>query len=145
MKWKGRKKQFFEATKTFLSVHSAYSSIVSKLCAFYCITDMFSRKLCLEHLNRKCQVATIVGKSVNCLILIQETHCGNYGNLLSNFSGKNFVKPTFLLKKSLKSWFDEIFFLWERISRFSTLWVSAQCGKMKNLVSLKKYFVKSTL
>ena len=36
--------------------------------------------------------------------------CGNYGNLLSRFFDKNFVKVTFLLKKILKSWFDEIFF-----------------------------------
>ena len=32
--------------------------------------------------------------------------CGNYGNLLSRFFGKNFVKATYLLNKSLKSWFD---------------------------------------
>ena len=72
-------------------------------------------------------------------------HSGNYENLLSHFFGKNFVKATFLLKKSLNSWFDEIFFRWERISRFSTLCSVAQCGKMRNLVSPKKYFVKSTL
>ena len=41
---------------------------------------------------------------------IYDTQCGNYRNLLSHFFGKNFVKPTFLLKKLLKSWFDEIFF-----------------------------------
>ena len=35
---------------------------------------------------------------------------------------QNVVKVTFLLKKSLKSWFHEIFFQWERISRFSSLW-----------------------
>ena len=56
----------------------------------------------------------------------RETHvsqCGNYGNSLSHFFGRNFVKATFLLKKLLKSWFHEIFVLWERISRFSTLCV----------------------
>ena len=31
------------------------------------------------------------------------THCGNYGNLLSHFFGKNFVKPTHLLNKLLNS------------------------------------------
>ena len=36
-------------------------------------------------------------------------HCGNYGNLLSQFFDKNFVKVTFFMKKILKSWFDEIF------------------------------------
>ena len=39
--------------------------------------------------------------------------CGNYGNLLSHFFDKNFVKVTFLLKKILKSWFDEIFYGWQ--------------------------------
>ena len=41
-----------------------------------------------------------------------ETHtakCGNCGNLLGHFFEKNFVKVTFLLKKILQSWFDEIF------------------------------------
>ena len=52
--------------------------------------------------------------------------CGNYGNSLSRIFGKNFVKVTVLrvlLNKLLNSWFDGIFFWWERISRFSTLWV----------------------
>ena len=49
------------------------------------------------------------------------SHCGNYGNSLSRFYGKNFVKITFLLNKLLKNWFHEIFFRWERIFRFSTL------------------------
>ena len=49
------------------------------------------------------------------------TECGNYGNSLSRIFGKNFVKATVLLNMLLKSWFDEIFFWWERISRFSTL------------------------
>ena len=38
------------------------------------------------------------------------TQCGNYGNLLSRIFSKDFVKVTVLLKKLLKSWFDEIFF-----------------------------------
>ena len=45
----------------------------------------------------------------------------NYENLLSHFFDKNFMKATFLQKKLLKSWFLEIFFRWEWISRFSTL------------------------
>ena len=35
------------------------------------------------------------------------SYCGNYGNLFSHISCKNFVKVTFILK----SWFDEIYFL----------------------------------
>ena len=42
--------------------------------------------------------------------------CGNYGNLLSMFFGKNFVK----VKVLLNSWFDEIYFQWEWIFHFST-------------------------
>ena len=38
------------------------------------------------------------------------TEYGKCGNLLSRNFGKNFVKVTLLLKKLLKSWFDEIFF-----------------------------------
>ena len=42
---------------------------------------------------------------------------------------KNFVKATVLLNKSVKSWFDEIFFQWDQIFHFSTLctvWSSHQ-------------------
>ena len=54
--------------------------------------------------------------------ILHSAQCGNYGNSLSRIFGKNFVKVTVLLNKLLiKSWFDEIFFRWERISRFSTL------------------------
>ena len=49
--------------------------------------------------------------------------CGNFGNLLSRIFSKNFVKATFLLKKLLNSWFDEIFFRWEQICHFTTLWL----------------------
>ena len=68
--------------------------------------------------------------------------CGNYGNSLSRIFGKNFVKITVLLNKLLKSWFDEIFFWWERISRFSTL-CHTQCGKTRNSLPRKFFFVKS--
>ena len=61
------------------------------------------------------------------------TRCGNCGNLLPplpHFFGKNFVKPTLILKKLLNcSWIDL------RVS-FS-LKLSAQCGKTKNLLPLK--------
>ena len=36
--------------------------------------------------------------------------CGNYGNFLTLFFGKSFVKVTVLLIKLLNSWFDDIFF-----------------------------------
>ena len=41
------------------------------------------------------------------------SQCGDFMNLLSRIFGKSFVKATFLLKKLLKTWFDEIFFQWE--------------------------------
>ena len=52
------------------------------------------------------------------------TQCGNCRNSLSHSFRKNFVKAMGLLKKLLNSWFDEIFFQWERISRFSTLCIT---------------------
>ena len=44
---------------------------------------------------------------------IEVSQCGNCCDLVSHIFGKNFVKVTFLLKKLLKSWFDEIFFRWD--------------------------------
>ena len=41
---------------------------------------------------------------------LTHSQCGNCRNSLSHFFGKNFVKATFLLKKLVKRWFDEIFF-----------------------------------
>ena len=59
--------------------------------------------------------------------------CRNSGNSLSHLFDKKFVKITFLLKKKLlKRRFHEIFFRWERISRFFTLCINKQ----------EKYFVK---
>ena len=51
------------------------------------------------------------------------TQCGDYGNFLSHFFGKTFVKATFLLKKLLNRWFDEFFLVRVNFSSFhSTLW-----------------------
>ena len=66
------------------------------------------------------------------------TQFGNYRNLISHIFDKNFVKPTFLLKKLLKNWLYGQYFQWGRILRFSTL-----CGiatlfyVTKNLVEIK--------
>ena len=54
---------------------------------------------------------------------MSKAHCGNYGNLLSRIFGKNFVKVTDLPKKSLNSWFDEIFFFSE-----SKFFIFPHCG-----------------
>ena len=59
----------------------------------------------------------------NCGIVIAQ--CGNYGNLLSHFLAKNFVKITFLLKKILKSWFDEFFDGWQFIFPHFVTWTFA--------------------
>ena len=60
---------------------------------------------------------------------VMDTQCGNYRNLLSHFFGKNFVKPSLLLKKLLKSsfynttactvWKNEKFSFTEKIFRQS--------------------------
>ena len=57
--------------------------------------------------------------------------CRYYGSSLSQIFDKNFVKSMVLLKELLNSWFDDFFFQWERISRFSTLWIAEE--RTKNL------------
>ena len=63
--------------------------------------------------------------------------CGNHGILVSHFFGKNFVKATVLLNKSLKSWFDEIFFLWDQIFHFSTLWAAHTVWKNEKFTAMQ--------
>ena len=79
-----------------------------------------------------------------CTYIIDYFH-KNYGNSLSRIFGKNFVKVTVLLNKLLKSWLDEIFLWWERISRFSTLC----CGKVLHSgiygILLSKFFRKNSV
>ena len=67
------------------------------------------------------------------------TQYENCCNLVSHIFRKNLVKVTFLLKKLLNSWFDEMFvFRWEQISVISTVcttlwrarrWFFKQCCK----------------
>ena len=42
--------------------------------------------------------------------MYHRAQCGNCCAIVSYIFGKNFVKVTFILKKSLKSYFDENFF-----------------------------------
>ena len=75
-----------------------------------------------------------------CIVCV--TQCGNCCDVVSHIFGKNFEKVT-LLKKLLKSWFDEIFFSeakffifphWEMIAkRLSRPW------KDENSLSLKMF------
>ena len=68
------------------------------------------------------------------------TQCGNYENLLPHIFGKNFVKVIVLLKKSLNSWFDEIFFSERKFFIFQ------HCGHQAWTIStLAKYDFWSTL
>ena len=53
---------------------------------------------------------------------VNSPHCGNYGNLLSLFFGKNFVKVMVLLTKLLNSWFDE------KKNGESTFFIFPQCA-----------------
>ena len=56
------------------------------------------------------------------------------------FFCRNFVKATRLLKFShLNSWFDEIFFRWEKISNFSTVKIE---NRDHVTLSKEKYFMK---
>ena len=68
---------------------------------------------------------------------VQCAQCGNYGNLLSRFFGKSFVKVTVLLKKLLNSWFDEIFL---GDSEFSIFPHCVNRFKMKVLLMYVLYF-----
>ena len=76
--------------------------------------------------------------------------CGKYGNLLSRFFGKNFVKAMHLLNKSLKSWFDGKNFQWEWIFYFSTdstvTWKFTKFTGWLNFFfqTFRKFCVKST-
>ena len=77
------------------------------------------------------------------------TPCGNHGNLLSHFFFKNFVKATFLLKKSLKSWFDEMFFFVRVNSTFfhtvfylPNLWQLAAFVRSDKFTEKTKLFTK---
>ena len=59
---------------------------------------------------------------------------------LSSIFGKNFLKVTVLLNKLLKSWFEEMFLGEREFFNFPHCTeYSVQCGKMKNLLSPKKY------
>ena len=83
-----------------------------------------------------------LGKHIVEITKLFYPQCGNYGILVSHFFGKNFVKATVLLNKSLKSWFDEIFFQWDQIFHFSTL-----CTGNHGILlprSIRKNYVKST-
>ena len=72
------------------------------------------------------------------------SQCGNYGNLLSHFLYKNFVKWMFSLKKLRKSWFHEICFQWEWIFSHSVLVACTQCENFMIFLSLR-FYVKSSL
>ena len=70
--------------------------------------------------------------------------CGNYGNLLSHFFDKNFVKVILLLQKILKSWFDTVYeypFV-EALKVFHLMNENVKPELSK--VQFENYFVKST-
>ena len=74
---------------------------------------------------------------------VELSQCGNCCNLVSHIFGKNFVKVTFLLKEITKYLID--FMKYFFCETKSLIFPHCDCGKVKNLLSLKKYFVKSTL
>ena len=83
-----------------------------------------------------------------CHTEITVPQCGNYRNLITHFSDKNFVNAMFSLKKGKKvqkSWFYEMFFQWEiffgfphcgyhfrfYMNRYFTFKLEIHCGKTK--------------
>ena len=61
---------------------------------------------------------------------VRRTQCKNFKNLLSLISRKNSVKSTDLFQNHIVCHFHEIFFEWEKIFRFSTLWFeAARCSE----------------
>ena len=84
--WKNEK--FSLTEKIFRQINSLVISLVETL---------LSRNFC-----QKC-----VRLNRSNFHTVNTAQCGNYGNLLSHFFGKNSVKATLLLKKVLNWWFDE--------------------------------------
>ena len=56
------------------------------------------------------QVKTLLSRNFCQKCVRLDFQCGNFGNSLSNFFDKTFVKATVLLNKLLQSWFHENFF-----------------------------------
>ena len=81
------------------------------------------------------------------LCIVIYTQCGKNGNLLSHFFGKNFVKATFLLKKLLNSWYDEIFW-WECRVNFSIttlVWKNEKFTATPQFFSVKSIYSKTLI
>ena len=82
---------------------------------------LFRWRWCLLDFTDEGSNAGKIGRACKVFSLLA-SQCGTYRNLPSYFFDKKFVKATFLWKKLLKSWLHEIFFRWEGISSFSTLY-----------------------
>ena len=65
---------------------------------------------------------------------------GNYGNLLSHLTNKNFVKVTFLLKKILKSRFDEFFWITVNFLFLHTVCCGILCIFMTKISWKRRYY-----
>ena len=129
-----KRQTHFPATQIFFrQINLEYNSLVKQL-----LWRNFCKKILAEKFRDFHSVFLVQYFSMLCLI----TKCGNYGNSFSRIFAKNYVKITVLLNKLLKSWFDEIFCWWERISRFSTLCIK---DFFREINSLDDFFVKLTL
>ena len=93
-----------------------------------------------REINEFSAECTLFSRNFSILHNCGKTTCGNYGNSLSHFFGKKFVKVIVLLKKLL----SRIFFFNES-KFFSFAHSTVQCAKMQNFFSPKKNFVKSTM
>ena len=78
---------------------------------------------------------------ISYVLLPYTAQCGNYTNLLSHFFGKNFVKPTILLKRVDLT---KYFFWWEReyFSFYHTVYCMQKSGKnfVKELITFLYLF-----
>ena len=70
--------------------------------------------------------------------LSKSSHRGNYGNSLSYFFDKSFVKVTFVQKKMLKSLFDEFLFGWHRLFIF-THCEATSCSEPHSVIFLPSF------
>ena len=100
-------------TVNFRNFHTVLSRFFSK--DFVKVTFL-QKKLLKSWFHEKSdwlknhEISTLYSISRNFCLNIVRAQCGNYGNLLSHFFDKIFMKATFLWKKLSKSWFHEIFF-----------------------------------
>ena len=111
----GLKRQKVEIWKLFCCLDFTWNQNVLLIANFANVRSKNQEFFCYRHfawnqIHGSVKKMEKIRENSLYLHLYHVHQCGNYGNSL-----------TVLLYKVLKSWFDEIFLLWEIIFRFSTL------------------------